>query len=226
MKIKVKHPSPTLEPEMLLRYAHGHELHTNGFERIPAIGQSTDFAEKELSDERVLLLMDLDHILVSGGDDFHPQENAPTAESAAAQLRVRPEVGELIASLLQEPRCLFGLTSYSSFSTEEAFKLLEKVMPPTWKMRSTTSGRPPTAKTQLAWFVEESGTHPNAMFIFNRVDDSSDIDELDGVWGALRDSGCGSFGLWNTVSFDKDVYQYHEALDWAAIYMNACRRSF
>jgi hypothetical protein len=74
----------------------------------------------------------------------------------------------------------------STVRTEEAFKLLEKE-------------------------VQASGAQATAMCIFDRVDASSDID-VERVWRALRDSGCGSFGRWNTLRLDEDIYQYHEAL--------------
>jgi hypothetical protein len=186
--------------------------HTPGDESMPDIGESTgDDVEQETSDDRVLILMDLDHILVSSGDECRPQEEAPTPESAATQPRVRPGAGELIASLLKEPRCLVGLTADSSLSTEEALKLLEKEMPHRCEVRSTPSGGSPKVRTELAWFVQASGAQSTAMYIFDRVDASSVIG-VEGVWGALRDSGCGSFGRWNTLRLDEDVYQHHEAL--------------
>jgi hypothetical protein len=177
--------------------------HTPGHESMPDIGESTgDDVEMEIWDDRVLILMDLDHIF----------EDAPTPESAATQPRVRPGAGELIASLLQEPRCLLGLTANASLSKEEALKLLEQEMPHRWEVRSTPSGGSPKVRTERAWFVQSSGAQSTAMYIFDRVDASSVIGELEGVWGALRDSGCGSFGRWNTLRLDEDVYQYHEAL--------------
>jgi len=191
--------------------------HTPGNESMPDVGESMcEDVEQETSDDRVLILINLNHILLSSGDGYRPQENAPTPESTATLPHVRPGAGELIASLLQEPRCLVGLIANSSLSTEAALQLLEKEMPHRCEVRSTPSGGSPKVRTELAWFVQASGEVRlvrlvGAMYIFNRVDASSVIDE-EGVWDALRDSDCGSFGRWNTLRLDEDVYQHHEAL--------------